>query len=108
MSNIAKGALKGVTYYDSLKADDGYSLFGTKESEGDWIDVVLINMEGYILNHWRLLRPMVAHGRLMPNGHFLYAGMVDGIPKAYHGGKMGRMGGGTCGVGLGWGYGLAS
>lgn len=46
MTNIAKGALKGVTYYNSLKADDGYSLFGTKESEGDWIDVVLINYGG--------------------------------------------------------------
>ena len=101
MSNIAKGALKGVTYCDSLKADDGYSLFGTKESEGDWIDVVLINMGGYILNHWRLPRPMVAHGRLMPNGHFLYAGVVDSIPEMYHGDKVGRMGGEL--VELDWG-----
>lgn len=36
---------------------------------------------------------MVAHGRLMPNGHFLYPGMVDGISEKYHGGKVGRMGG---------------
>jgi hypothetical protein len=69
--SIAKTALKGVTYFDRRKAADGYTLFSTYNK-----DVWLIDMEGYIVNRWRMPYSPGAHQWLLPNGNLLFAGML--------------------------------
>ena len=69
--SIAKTAKKGVTFYNRQKADDGYTLFSTYNR-----DVWLIDMEGYIVNRWRMPYPPGSHQVLLPNGNLLFAGMV--------------------------------
>jgi len=69
--NISKEALKGVTYYDPLKAFKGYTLLtimGNKE--GTW----LIDMEGRIVHRWKVDYMPGLHAMLQPNGNLLYAG----------------------------------
>lgn len=75
MSNIARTALKGVTYYNPPKADDGYTLFnvfGTKK-------FFLIDMEGNVVHCWKVPHPAELHGRLLPSGLLAYVAE----PKGY-------------------------
>jgi len=69
--SIAKTAKKGVTFYNSQKADDGCTLFSTYNH-----DVWLIDMEGYIVNRWRMPYRPGSHQVLLPNGNLLFAGMI--------------------------------
>ena len=74
MSNIARTALRGVTYYDPLKADDGYTVFPI----GD-MGVVMIDMEGRIVHRWRTGRG-VHTARLLSNG-LLSCSQVRRLPS---------------------------
>jgi len=69
--SIAKTAKKGVTFCNLNKIDEGYTLFSTYK-----YDVWLIDMEGYIVNRWRMPYTPGAHQWLLPNGNLLFAGMV--------------------------------
>jgi len=68
--SIAKTALKGVTFHNAQKTEPGYTLFSTYSH-----DVWLIDMEGYIVNRWRMPYTPGAHQWLLPNGNLLFAGM---------------------------------
>jgi hypothetical protein len=68
--SIAKTASKGVTYYDRQRTEEGYTLFSTYNH-----DVWLVDMEGYIVNRWRMPYTPGAHQWLLPNGNLLFAGM---------------------------------
>ena len=48
--NLAATALQGVTYWNPLKADDGYSLICPKYSKDMW----LIDVEGHAVNRCRI------------------------------------------------------
>lgn len=67
--NIAKRAVKGVTYHNPLKADDSYTLFSSTTTKDVW----LIDMEGHIVNHWRMDHTPGEHAVLLPNGNLLSA-----------------------------------
>ena len=69
--SIAKSALKGVTYHNQQKTDEGYTLFSTYN-----YDVWLIDMDGYIVNRWRLPYTPGSHQWLLPGGNLLFAGMI--------------------------------
>ncbi len=60
MSNIARTALRGVTYYNPFKAYDGYTLFNAPG-----LGPILIDVEGNIVHIWRV---PLGYGRLYPNG----------------------------------------
>jgi len=84
--SIAKTARKGVTFYNPLKADDGYTLFGPSYGNDMW----LIDMEGHIVNRWRIPYKPGCHGVLLPNGNLLFAGQVKsakelGLPTEFAG-----------------------
>jgi len=69
--SIAKTARKGVTLHNHQKVSDGYTLFSTYNH-----DVWLIDMEGFIVNRWRMPYTPGAHQWLLPNSNLLFAGMV--------------------------------
>ncbi|MFC1984738.1 aryl-sulfate sulfotransferase [Chloroflexota bacterium] len=77
MANIAATAIRGVTFHNPAKTSLGYTLltpmgfstWGTCES-----DVFLIDMEGYIVNRWRMPADPTNHGILLPNGHLMWCG----------------------------------
>jgi len=75
--SIAKSSWKGVTFYNPLKADDGYTLFAP---QGD-CDVWLIDMEGHIVHRWKMPYVPGSHGILLPNGNLLFAGRTTSNPK---------------------------
>jgi len=84
--SVAKMAKLGVTYYDRQQADDGYTLFCTFGAKDVW----LIDMEGAIVNRWRMPYEPGCHALLMPNGNLLYAAMVKdpmdmGLPVEFSG-----------------------
>jgi len=70
--SIAKTAKKGVTYYNPCKTDYGYTLFAPLYTKDVW----LIDMEGYIVNRWRMPYIPGQHAYLLPNGNLLWAGKV--------------------------------
>ena len=67
--NVAERVMKGVTYYNPLKAYNGYTLFGPLSTKDAW----LIDMEGHIVNRWRTERLPEAQSKLLPNGNLLRA-----------------------------------
>ena len=69
--SVAKTARKGVTLHNHQKVSDGYTLFSTYNH-----DVWLVDMEGFIVNRWRMPYTPGAHQWLLPNGNLLFAGMV--------------------------------
>ena len=94
--NIARTTLRGVTYYNPFKASQGYTLFSVwgqaasifdnSEANGAW----LIDMEGHIVNCWRLPRKAGLHGMLLPNGNLIYPGTIKnfieiGVPREFAG-----------------------
>ena len=74
--SFAKSVRKGVTFYDPLKADDGYTLICP---QGDF-DVLLIDMEGHVVHRWRMPHLPGSHGMLLPNGNLLFAGRTESNP----------------------------
>ncbi|MFC1940039.1 aryl-sulfate sulfotransferase [Chloroflexota bacterium] len=82
--NIARTMKKRVTYYNPWKADNGYTLFSPRLAKDVW----LIDIEGRIVNHWRMPYPPAGHGVLLPNGNLLYAGRLKtneelGLPREF-------------------------
>lgn len=89
--NVSQTALRGVTYYDRLKADDGYTLFSPLGRDGGaW----LIDMEGRIVHRWKLAYNAGLHGVLLPNGNLLCAGMFKTfIDMGFRPGELADFGG---------------
>jgi len=61
----------GVTLHNLQKADDGYTLFGPNNH-----DAWLIDIEGRVVNRWRMPYSAGCHGRLLPNGHIIWASQI--------------------------------
>ena len=70
--SIAKTAKRGVVFHNSLKADDGYTLFAPLYGKDVW----LIDMEGHIVHRWRIPYNPGLDVVLLPNSHILFAGRV--------------------------------
>ncbi len=76
MMGFTRNSLKGVTYYDPVKAFNGYTLFtplGSRES-------LLIDMRGRIVQRWKLPYKPALYGKLLPNGNLLYSGHIEDGP----------------------------
>ena len=73
--NVARTALKGVTFHNPLKAFKGYTLFcpyGYSPFTNAATDIWLIDMEGYIVHRWPMPYLPSLHATLLPNGNLLY------------------------------------
>ena len=73
--NVARTALKGVTFHNSLKANRGYTLFcpyGYSPFTDACTDVWLIDMDGQVVYRWPMSYLPGLHATLLPNGHLLY------------------------------------
>lgn len=82
--NIGLTMKKGVTYYDPIRSDNGYTLICPKYSKDMW----LIDIEGYIVNRWHMPYLPAGHGRLLENGNFFYGGQLKtnkelGLPEEF-------------------------
>lgn len=64
--------------YVSSRAYSGYTLFAPISSNIVW----LVDMRGRFVHRWETPYEPGMHGILLPNGHLLYAGKVDGGPFA--------------------------
>lgn len=74
--NIAREALRGVTYYNPLKAYNGYTLFcpwGDAHASELMTDVWLIDMQGNIVHRWKLEYMPAIHAKFLPNGNLAYS-----------------------------------
>jgi len=72
--SVAKATRVGVVHHNRMKADDGYTLFAPQGTK----DVYLIDIDGYVINHWRMPYIPGCHARLLPNGNLFWAGQVKG------------------------------
>ena len=76
--SYARTSLKGVMFYDSVKAYNGVTLFTPMEGRDVW----LIDMMGRLVNHWRTPYQPGCDAKLLPNGNLLYAGKITSGPLA--------------------------
>jgi len=66
----------GVTYYNPMKAYNGYTLFTPMGCTNAW----LIDMQGRFVHNWTLPNIPANDGRLLPNGHFIYSCRIKWDP----------------------------
>jgi hypothetical protein len=74
--SYARTSLKGLNFYDSSKAFNGFTLFTPADGNGSW----LIDMMGNFVNHWRIPYLPAYDAKLLPNGNLLYAGKTEDTP----------------------------
>lgn len=84
---FARTSLKGVTYYDSSKAYNGYTLLAPLGARKP----VLIDMQGRVIHQWKMPYLPALHGVLLDNGNLLYAGQVKEGPLAHFRGAGGEL-----------------
>jgi len=86
---LAKESLHGVTYYDSSKAYNGYTLFAPLADFFVW----LIDMRGRIVHYWKMPYTPGQQGVLLPNGNLLYLGRSETHegPEKCLGGYSGKL-----------------
>ena len=72
--SVAKATRVGVVHHNRVKADGGYTLFAPQGTR----DVYLIDIDGFVINHWRMPYIPGCHARLLPNGNLFWAGQVKG------------------------------
>lgn len=65
--SIKRRSEHSVTLYNPSKAYNGYTLFWTRGGTDVW----LIDMQGYVVHHWKMPYPAGLHGVLLPNGNLL-------------------------------------
>jgi len=73
--NVARNALRGVTYYNPLKAYNGYTLFtpwGEAPTSNSATNAWLIDMQGNIVHRWQLLWIPAIDSKLLPSGNLVY------------------------------------
>jgi hypothetical protein len=73
--NVARRALKGVTYHNRTKTSDGYTLlctYGRSVWSSARTDVWLIDMEGNIVHRWRMNQLPGLHAILLESGNLAY------------------------------------
>jgi len=71
--SISRASLKGLTFYDSMRAYNGVTLFTPKLGKGAW----LIDMLGRFVNYWEVGYEPGCDAQLLPNGNLLYMGKVS-------------------------------
>lgn len=76
--SVIKQGRKGLTYYNPMKAFNGYNLFWPMGSKDCW----LMDMQGRFVHRWRMPFPPGLHAYLMPNGNLLGACRVK-EPQEY-------------------------
>ena len=59
----------GVTFYNPSKTYDGYTLFAPMGTKDMW----LMDMQGRFVHRWPMPERPGLHGKLLPDGHLLYA-----------------------------------
>ncbi len=59
----------GVTFYDTSRAYNGYTLFAPKGCKDVW----LMDMQGRMVHRWTIPALPREYGRLLPNGHLVYS-----------------------------------
>ena len=62
-----------LTYWDPTKTYNGYTLFAPLSAKDVW----LIDMQGQIVHHWPMPSLPGTYGKLLPNGHLIYACKSD-------------------------------
>ncbi len=67
--SVVKAAQKGLTFYDPMKAYNGYNFFCPMGTNNCW----LMDMEGRFVHRWQVPYPPGLHGIILPNGNLLYA-----------------------------------
>ncbi|MBA7496644.1 hypothetical protein ES702_07253 [subsurface metagenome] len=68
--------IKGLAFYDSRRAYNGFTLFTPVNGRGAW----LIDMRGGYVHRWEMGYEPGCYGELLPNGNLLYAGKVADGP----------------------------
>ena len=81
----------GLTYYNSSKTYDGFTLFTPMNPSGFNGQVWLIDMQGEFVHGWTMAHPTGHHGVLLPNGNLLYAGKVPREDSPGYGGSSGEL-----------------
>lgn len=74
--SISRTSLKGVTFYDSIRAYNGVTLLIPKLGKRVW----LIDMVGRFVNHWDMPYEPSCDAQLLPNANLLYMGKVPNDP----------------------------
>ena len=74
--SFAYSSIKGLTFYDTRRVFNGFTLVTPVEGVKVW----LIDMYGKVVHSWDTGYNPVAPAELLPNGHLLYAGKVEGGP----------------------------
>lgn len=74
--SVSRTSLKGVTFYDSVRAYNGVTLFTPKLGKGVW----LIDMLGRFVNYWETPYEPGCDAQLLHNGNLLYMGKVPNGP----------------------------
>ena len=74
--SIRAGGPQWLTFYDSGKAYNGYTLFGTNGSKDIW----LIDMQGQIVHRWQRPNFPGTHAKLLPNGNLLVGVRIPNGP----------------------------
>jgi len=67
-TNAAPTKQFGVTYWDPARAFSGYTLYSPLGCDDVW----LIDMQGRIVQHWKMSAKSGPYGKLLPNGNLLY------------------------------------
>jgi len=83
MNNSAQS----VRYHILSKAFNGYTLFAPTKGSGVW----LIDMRGRFVHRWDMGLEPALYGKLLPNGHLLYAGKLPDAPLPDFGGMGGKL-----------------
>ncbi len=74
--SVAFTSIKGLTFYDTQRAFNGFTLITPVEGSGVW----LIDMYGRVVHQWRLGRRPAWQAELLPNGHLLCHVRVEDNP----------------------------
>lgn len=85
--NVARTRLQPVTCYVPSRAYNGYTLFAPMGGSVVW----LIDMHGRFVHHWEMTLKPACSGKLLPNGHLLYAGKLPDAPFPEFGGMGGKL-----------------
>lgn len=67
----------GTIFYEPAKTYNGYTLFAPLGCKGTW----LIDMQGRVVHHWTMPERPGCYGRLLPNGHLIYACRGDSAER---------------------------
>jgi hypothetical protein len=85
--NYQRRSLNGLTHYLPSKAFNGYSLFPPLFGK----EVFLIDMQGQVVNRWKMPFTPGVDAELLPNGNLLWAGKLQPMKYPVFGGSGGLL-----------------